>query len=304
MKKSKKIVITIILILIIFNLAGCGKKNQNEKLQKKVVTELEYVNAKIIDLLNALNNLSFENYTISTEKVKLDDNTDKQESKQGGNSKGKTEEESSGSQAQGETQSNSQTQENGSQDLINTTEMITDATLMKDKNNINWDLIKPEIELLNESWNVILLDLYTLNVKNDTILDFSNKLNKCIVAIKNEDKTQSLKTLANLYSSIPVFLQEIKDDENTQKIRQTQSYVINAYSLAEDMGNTEIRNNITKAIETYSEVMSDVNYVKDHSYKVNKIYVLLNELSNSLDEKDSDVFYIKYKVFMEAVNTI
>ena len=68
------------------------------------------------------------------------------------------------------------------------------------------------------------------------------------------------------------------------------------------MGNTEIRNNITKAIETYSEIMSDVNYTKDHSYKVNKIYVLLNELLNSLDEKDSDVFYIKYKVFMEAVN--
>ena len=302
LRNSKKIIITIILILIILNLAGCGNKNKNEKLQKKVATELEYVNVKIIDLLNALNNLSFENYTISTEKVKLDYNTDKKENEQGSDSKSKMGEEGSGSQAQGETQSNSQTQENGSQDLINTTEMITDATLMKDKNNINWDLIKPEIELLNESWNVIVLDLYTLNVKNDVILDFSNKLNKCIVAIKNEDKAQSLKTLANLYSSIPVFLKEIKDDENTQKIRQTQSYVINAYSLAEDMGNTEIRNNITKAIETYSEIMSDVNYTKDHSYKVNKIYVLLNELLNSLDEKDSDVFYIKYKVFMEAVN--
>ena len=302
LRNSKKIIITIILILIILNLAGCGNKNKNEKLQKKVATELEYVNVKIIDLLNALNNLSFENYTISTEKVKLDDNTDKKENEQGSDSKSKMGEEGSGSQAQGETQSNSQTQENGSQDLINTTEMITDATLMKDKNNINWDLIKPEIELLNESWNVIVLDLYTLNVKNDVILDFSNKLNKCIVAIKNEDKAQSLKTLANLYSSIPVFLKEIKDDENTQKIRQTQSYVINAYSLAEDMGNTEIRNNITKAIETYSEIMSDVNYTKDHSYKVNKIYVLLNELLNSLDEKDSAVFYIKDKVFMEAVN--
>ena len=37
-------------------------------------------------------------------------------------------------------------------------------------------------------------------------------------------------------------------------------------------------------------------------FTLNKIYVLLNELLNSLDEKDSDVFYIKYKVFMEAVN--
>lgn len=182
--------------------------------------------------------------------------------------------------------------------------MVVDTTLMKDRNDINWDLIKPEIELLNESWNVILLDLYTLNVKNDVILDFSSKLNKCIIAIKNEDKTQAIKTLSDLYSSIPLFLKEIKDDENMQKIRQTQSYVITAYSLADNMSNTEIRNNITKAIETYSEVMSDVDYVKDNSYKVNKVYVLLNEILNSLDEKDSDLFYIKYKIFMESANTL
>lgn len=182
--------------------------------------------------------------------------------------------------------------------------MVTDSTLTKNRNDINWNIIKPEIELLNESWSIAVLDLYSLNVKNDTILEFSSKLDTCIMEIKNEDKTKSLKALSDLYSMIPIFLKEINADENLQKIRQTQSYVITAYILAEDMENVEINNNIKKAIEIYSEVMSDIDYVKDKTYKINKIYVLLNELANSLPQKDSDVFYVKYKVFMEAINMI
>ena len=181
LRNSKKIIITIILILIILNLAGCGNKNKNEKLQKKVATELEYVNVKIIDLLNALNNLSFKNYTISTEKVKLDDNTDKKENEQGSDSKSKMGEEGSGSQAQGETQSNSQTQENGSQDLINTTEMITDATLMKDKNNIKYKLVP----------NFMFED----TLHEHTILETE-------FAIKNEEMLQKI-NLQEIYMFMP-----------------------------------------------------------------------------------------------------
>ena len=50
--------------------------------------------------------------------------------------------------------------------------------------------------------------------------------------------------------------------------------------------------------------MSDLDYTKDKTYKTNKVYVLLNELANSLVEKDSDLFYIKYKNFMEAINEL
>lgn len=304
LKRLKKILIIIIIILIIFNLTGCSK-NENEKLKEKVATELEYINVKIIDMLNTLNNLSFDNYTITTREVKLDSNSQKQDNEQNGNSQedksGGTSKEDTGT---GKSESGSQKQENGSQDLINATEMVTDSTLTKNRNDINWNIIKPEIELLNESWSIAVLDLYSLNVKNDTILEFSSKLDTCIMEIKNEDKTKSLKALSDLYSMIPIFLKEINADENLQKIRQTQSYVITAYILAEDMENVEINNNIKKAIEIYSEVMSDIDYVKDKTYKINKIYVLLNELANSLPQKDSDVFYVKYKVFMEAINMI
>lgn len=309
MKKYKKIAILIILIFVAFSLTGCSD-SQDGDLKAKVISELDYVNVKTIDMLNKLNSISFESYAIISEQVKFTDeekqNNQSQSGKstetssgteEGGNSSGEGSSDKSGQEGQ-------QSEQGTSNDKINTTNMVMDVELDKDRNNIDWTTIKNEVELLDESWAVITLDLYTLNVKSDTILSFSDKLNTAMVAIKNEDKQKSLTALADLYSSIPKFLEEVEADKNMQKMRQTQSYVIDAYILADDIENIEISKNLTQAITTYSEVMGDIDYTKDKTEKTNKVYVLLNELTNSLKEKDTDVFYIKYKNFMKEIETI
>lgn len=294
MKKIKFFLIIFLLINICFVLTGC-KKNEKEELKDKTISELEYVNTKVLNMLNALNNLTFENYTISSEKIKLESKT--QQSEQG---------QDSGTEGKGNQTSNEQNNNQGNQskNIINTTQMVSDAVLTKDKNNIDWKKLEAEIEILNESWSVIVLDLYSLNVDKNLILDFSSQLNNVMLAIKNQNKALSLIELASLYEKIPKFLQEIDADINLQKIRQTQSYVINAYSLADNITNLEINNNIQKAVDLYSEVITNIDYTKDKTYKTNKIYVLLNELANSLTTADSDIFYAKYKNFMEAINEI
>ena len=325
MKILKNLLTIIVLIGVLLFFTGCSD-NKEEELKQKVISELEYLNLKIIDMLNELNNISFDNYKVISEKVSLDDETQTNQAQkeegsteegEQGSSEGNTKEESQGGNSgEKQNQGNSQgggggssgqggkTQETENQDLINTTKMVTDSMLQNDRNNIDWNKIKPEIELVNEAWGVILLDLYTLNVEDNTILDFSSKLDSCIIAIKNEDKNQSLVGLADMYASIPEFLKQIKADTNLQKIRRTQSYVINAYVLAQDMTNIGINDNIKSAIDEYSEIMSDIDYIKDKTQKTNKIYVLLNELSNSIEEQDSDLFYLKYKNFMKAINEL
>lgn len=312
MKKNRKILIIIFLLYTVFSLTGCAEK-KDEDLQAKVVSELDYVNVKTVDLLNKLNNISFENYSVVSQQLKLTSEEQQTQTGGGNGESGKTgksnsSEDSSDEEAGGSSDTKGaeekQEKEGESQDKVNTTTMVINTELDKNRNDIEWTLIKKEIELLNESWSIIILDLYTLEVKNDSILSFSDKLNAAIIAVKEEDKKQSLIALADLYSNIPVFLGEIKVDKNLQKIRQTQSSVINAYVLAEDMENTVINEHLTKAVSTYSEIMSDIDYVKDKTQKTNKIYVLLNEMVNSIDEKDSDVFYIKYKNFMKEIESI
>ena len=304
----------IIVVLAAVFLSGCSKGKDGD-LKTKVISELNFVNAKTIDMLNKLNNISFESYSIISEQVKFNDeekqNNQSQSGKstetasgteEGGNSNGESS--SKGDSGSTNGQKGQQSEQGSSNDKMNTTNMVMNVELSKDRNNIDWTTIKNDVELLNESWTIITIDLYTLNANSNTILNFSNKLNTAMVAIKNEDKQKSLTALADLYSSIPEFLREIDADKNMQKIRQTQSYVIDAYILADDMENTEINKNLTQAIATYSEVMSDIDYTKDKTEKTNKVYVLLNELANSLTKKDTDVFYIKYKNFMKEIEAI
>ncbi len=304
----------IIVVLAAVFLSGCSKGKDGD-LKTKVISELNFVNAKTIDMLNKLNNISFESYSIISEQLKFNDeekqNNQSQSGKstetasgteEGGNSNGESS--SKGDSGSTNGQKGQQSEQGSSNDKINTTNMVMNVELSKERNNIDWTTIKNDVELLNESWTIITIDLYTLNANSNTILNFSNKLNTAMVAIKNEDKQKSLTALADLYSSIPEFLREIDADKNMQKIRQTQSYVIDAYILADDMENTEINKNLTQAITTYSEVMSDIDYTKDKTEKTNKVYVLLNELANSLTKKDTDVFYIKYKNFMKEIEAI
>lgn len=314
MKKYKKIAMLIIVVLAAVFLSGCSKGKDGD-LKTKVISELNFANAKTIDMLNKLNNISFESYSIISEQLKFNDeekqNNQSQSGKstetasgteEGGNSNGESS--SKGDSGSTNGQKGQQSEQGSSNDKINTTNMVMNVELSKERNNIDWTTIKNDVELLNESWTIITIDLYTLNANSNTILNFSNKLNTAMVAIKNEDKQKSLTALADLYSSIPEFLREIDADKNMQKIRQTQSYVIDAYILADDMENTEINKNLTQAITTYSEVMSDIDYTKDKTEKTNKVYVLLNELANSLTKKDTDVFYIKYKNFMKEIEAI
>lgn len=303
MKIYKKITILIFLIFTVFLLTGCSNDDSDD-LKTKVVSELDYIDTITIGMLNKLNNISYENYSIISSQVQL--SSEEEKAKTGEENSQSSSGENAGQSSKTGTGSSEENAETGgdSKNTINTTTMVADTELNKNRDDIDWTEIKKEVEQLDESWSIIVLDLYTLNAKNDTILGFSDKINTAMTAIKSEDKQKSLTALADLYSSIPQFLQEIDADKNMQKLKQTQSYVIDAYVLANDMNNTNIDKNITQAITVYSEVMSDIDYTKDKTEKTNKAYVLLNELANSLTEKDSDVFYIKYKNFMKEIESI
>lgn len=289
----KKILITIILIVTIISLTGCSNNN-DENLKTKAISELDYLDSKIIGMLNKLNNISFESYSIISKQVKLSSKDEKAKTEEKG---GESSEKESGGEKQ---------EENKEKDsnTINSTNMVANTELNKNRDEVNWDELRTEIEQLDESWAIIVLDLYTLNASNNIILEFSEQINKVMVEIKVGNKQKSLEELAKLYSGIPEILKEINADVNKQKIKQTQKYVIDAYVLANDMTNDKINTNITLAINEYSEIMSNIDYTKDKAEKTNKVYVLLNELANSLTEKDPDVFYIKYKNFMKEIETM
>ena len=61
---------------------------------------------------------------------------------------------------------------------------------------------------------------------------------------------------------------------------------------------------MTDAEKTFRNITNDMEYIKGKEYKVNRCYVLIKELQNSLSYKDKKLFLIKYKNLMESINVL
>jgi len=61
----------------------CGCNNSEEKLNVKVASEIEFFDSKIVDMLNNLNNISFQNYRLTTKKVQLTEQSENTEASGG-----------------------------------------------------------------------------------------------------------------------------------------------------------------------------------------------------------------------------
>lgn len=298
MKKIKNIFVVFTIISII-TMTGCSKNDDKENLKDKVNEELNYLDTHIISMANNLNNISLENYKITSESVEVEEKSKKVSTGNTGGSQetatGQTGEESSGQ---------SQSSQNSENNNINTTKMEKNAILDSNQDDIDWKAIKYEIENINQTWSVILLDLYSLNVSNDDIVAFSEILNNSIISIKNENKIDSLSNIAKMYSYIPIYEKAISAENSMQNIKQTKSFLINAYSFVEQGNWNEIQTNINECEKTFKNIVNDMEFAQKNEYKINKTYVLIKEMQNSLYLQDKEIFYIKYKNLLESINTL
>jgi len=294
------------ILTLLFFLTGCANETANtEETKEKVSQEIEYLDSQIISLANKLNNISLQNYAISSEEVKLgEENSSGTSSSQSGNeaSGGSSIESSGGEQKQSSSQSGSG-EENGKSN-ITTTQMEPKTVLDSDVNQIDWKSIKSQIETINEAWGVVVLDLSTLNIDNNNILGFSSVLDETILSIKDENKANTLTNIANLYSYIPKFEQDLSTNQNMQNIKQVKSNIINAYAFLEQDDWNAIETNMSECESIFKNLLNDIEYIQNKEYKVNRAYVLIKELQNSLTYKDKELFLVKYKNLMESMNTL
>lgn len=71
-KHLKNIFLILIIFILLLTLTGCNNNNKNENiLSEKVKEELKYLDLEIVSLINALNNITVENYKISTKEINL-----------------------------------------------------------------------------------------------------------------------------------------------------------------------------------------------------------------------------------------
>lgn len=303
MKKTIKQIMLYLFIssILLFSLAGCSQTEDGELLKEKIDKEIDYLDTRLLEMLNKTNGISFKNYAISAEQVNQEQST-KSDSKSEG-----TSEEKSNSSSQGESQSSnsnstSSSGEKSDKNYMNY-KMELNTVLTSDKTP-DWKTLSPSIETLYSSWSTIVLDLYKININSDDILNFEKDLDITAQAIKKQDKNATLTSLAKLYSYLPKYLNSFSADTTKTNIIKTKSSVLNAYAIIEQNKPDEVKKEITNAEQAYMPIINNIEANQHKQFNINKAYILLKELQSAIDIHDTDIFYIKYRNLIEELNMI
>lgn len=171
--------------------------------------------------------------------------------------------------------------------------------VLTNQDNINWDLVKSEVENLYLSIPTMTIDLYDQNVNQDDILAFNKEYDNLAVAVKDSKKEETLAELSKIYDYLPKFLQD--DDVLYKTLIETKANIFKGYSKLDSQNWDEISKDVKNAIDVYSKLLTDPNIDSSKQYSINKGYIMINELQNAVSMKDTSVFLIKYKNLMDEI---
>lgn len=298
MKKYKKLAYILLIIILItfgFIIYKVSGKDENSDIKEKANAELEYIDGKLTNLFNEINNIKFNGYTISATDISQND-TSTQSEEQTSNSSSSSSGNSSGSS----NNSSEEKKENEKQEQYT----LKETGILNNKEEINWEEIKKEVENLYPSLSSMTIDLYKTSINQQEILGFNNEFDNLINAVKNEDKEATLDELSKLYNYIPKFKQSCSDTNIEIIISNTKNYLFKAYSILDSEKWNNISANINEAIQEYTKLVTDIENKNNKQYNINKAYIMINEMQNAIKLEDKEVFLIKYKNLLEELENI
>lgn len=316
MKKYSKIAyIILILILSIsgFSIYKTANKSQSKEDEKrKALSEIKYLENKFVDLFNQMNNITFENYKISS--TNIEGKKSEQETQSSGGSKAQSQGSSGSGQESGQSGnsgssgggSSQGTGQDSSADSEQNQEYELQSTgvLTGDKEP-NWKEIKNDIERVYTSIYPTTLDLYQIEANEDDIVNFNREYDNLTKAVKDESKEDTLEELTLLYDYLPNFVDKCTNEEKEKIVIKTKNYIFKAYSVLDQEEWATISENINNAAEEFTKLVTNVNNQENgHQYNINKTYIIINELQNAALLRDKDVFLIKYKNILEEIENI
>ena len=301
LKRIAYIVLILIIVILGFMIYSNASKDDDNNQNEKTFSEIKYVESKLVELFNEMNKIESRNYNIAigevskeTEKSSSEESSSSSGSGggQGGTSSGE------GSSSSGDNNSTSNSKQDNKKFELEISGVLTN------KEDINWEYIKGEIENLYSSISTITLDLLQINVTQEEILAFNSQLDNLAVAVKDENKENTLSQMSTLYDTLATITQKIQGEETYKILVEIKQNIFKAYSKL-DTGNwNEIANDINNAITSYSKLLSNTNIESQNQYAINKGYILINELQNAVNLQDTSVFLIKYKYLLEELNSL
>ena len=309
MKKFKIlgfIVLILIIVVLSYSIYVLAKENPQENQENKILSEIRYVEAEFTDLFNTMNNIETRNYGIEIDELSKETAEKMKESESSSSGGGQSSSSGSGSSGTEKSSSNTSSGENGETNQDSEKYDLKLNGVLTTTKDINWDIVKSEVENLYTSIPTMTMDLYQLNINKDEILNFNKEIDNLVTVVNEENKESTLQTLSVIYDYLPKFLESAKgEDVIYKKVVETKANIFKGYSKLDSGKWDEISQDIQNGINTFTELLSNPDVINSNNqYSVNKIYIMLNELQNAVNMQDVSVFLIKYKNLIEEIEAI
>ena len=309
MKKFKIlgfIVLILIIVVLSYSIYVLAKENPQENQENKILSEIRYVEAEFTDLFNTMNNIETRNYGIEIDELSKETAEKMKESESSSSGGSQSSSSGSGSSGTEESSSNTSSGENGETNQDSEKYDLKLNGVLTTTKDINWDIVKSEVENLYTSIPTMTMDLYQLDINKDEILNFNKEIDNLVTVVNEENKESTLQTLSVIYDYLPKFLESAKgEDVIYKKVVVTKANIFKGYSKLDSGKWDEISQDIQNGINTFTELLSNPDVINSNNqYSVNKIYIMLNELQNAVNMQDVSVFLIKYKNLIEEIEAI
>ena len=309
MKKFKIlgfIVLILIIVVLSYSIYVLAKENPQENQENKILSEIRYVEAEFTDLFNTMNNIETRNYGIEIDELSKETAEKMKESESSSSEGGQSSSSGSGSSGTEKSSSNTSSGENGETNQDSEKYDLKLNGVLTTTKDINWDIVKSEVENLYTSIPTMTMDLYQLNINKDEILNFNKEIDNLVTVVNEENKESTLQILSVIYDYLPKFLESAKgEDVIYKKVVVTKANIFKGYSKLDSGKWDEISQDIQNGVNTFTELLSNPDVINSNNqYSVNKIYIMLNELQNAVNMQDVSVFLIKYKNLIEEIEAI
>lgn len=279
------ILITVVIILsyIVYSNANINE-NSNVDINDKVLSEIKYIETTLVDIINDMYNLNDENYEVLANDITVDNNDS-------------SEEQSNQEDENEEDVDNQEISSNIEYELINNSTILASE-------EIDWESAKQTIELIYTSIPTIILDLYEIGISSENITEFNNLLDELTININSQNKQDVMYKIADIYKYIPVFLENTNESYVDKKIIEAKLNIIISFSKLESNNWEEINIYIQKADDILYELMLKNDLEENDVNLINKLYIMINELQNTVNLQDENIFLIKYKNLVDEMENI
>ena len=191
--------------------------------------------------------------------------------------------------------------EESSEESVEVTELTSKNIIGEDKEP-DWNLIISRVENLYSIWSTISIDLVQLGVTDDKINQFNSNLNEITLKAKETNKAESITKLVDLYGNVLDLYNSFDNNmsNNEKKLKEIKYNIILAYENIESDNWESASDFANKARDINNEILKNIEDTNEYSVK--KIHIILNQILDSLNTEDKDIFYINYKNLIEEIN--